>query len=58
MIKVYFRKKTLLGSTVYRAGELSTPASVFTRESLREDLRGIVLAWGIVETCGKYWREG
>ena len=52
MIKVYFRKKTLLGSTVYRAGELSTPASVFTRESLREYLRGSVLGVG---NCGDLW---
>jgi hypothetical protein len=44
MIKVHFRKKTLLGSTVYRAGIFNTPASVFTREYLLEYLRGIVLS--------------
>jgi hypothetical protein len=52
MIKVHFRKKTLLGSIVYRAGIFNTPASVFTRKSLREYLRGIVLS---VVNCGEKW---
>jgi hypothetical protein len=49
MIKVHFRKKTLLGSTVTHAVAFKHLGSVFFT---REDLRGIVL--GVVN-CGELW---
>jgi hypothetical protein len=54
MIKVHFRKKTLLGYILYIPTVLNRAGSAF---STLADLRGIVPAWGIVGTCGRYWRE-
>jgi hypothetical protein len=49
MIKVHFRKKTLLGYILYIPTRLITLGSVF---STLADLRGIVLSVG---NCGELW---
>jgi hypothetical protein len=50
MIKVHFRKKTLLGYITPRTLAFNTPVSLFRTLT---DLRGIVLSVG---NCGKLWR--
>jgi hypothetical protein len=49
MIKVHFRKKTLLGYITPRTLALITPVSLFRTLA---DLRGIVLS---VVNCGDLW---
>jgi len=50
MIKVHFRKKTLLGYILYIPTVLNRAGSAF---STLADLRGIVLSVG---NCGEKWR--